>query len=330
MSIAVDVYRSDDYVKVGRVSLHSLLRGVFEDVLGQSLDDARFTLDLHAVEDLRELTGPPAMINLRRSHGFLNVRISRKGVLLYQHPHSIQELVGRPLQRMLTLLQPEETHWGYGIAGPGMERVSLVRPAPRPAGVVEVRTTSGRPRVFHLEAVQEPDPPTATPADLGVTAGGTGDRDLLALTPEVHDGFVRSTPFSSDVEEGGFLVGEVFLDAQRPGRHLIRMIDALPAERTGASMLQFTFTGESFLRINDIIARRGPQFRLIGWYHTHLFPATDAIGLSSIDVELHARMFRRPWQVAALVNLDGSTRTLRVYGWDGTTMHDLPYQVAAR
>jgi hypothetical protein len=183
--------------------------------------------------------------------------------------------------------------------------------------------------VFHLEEMREPEPLVATLADLGVAASASaGDRDAVVLASGVHDGFVRSTPFSSDVEEGGFLVGEVFRDAEHPGRHLIRMVDALPAERTGASMLQFTFTGESFLRINDVIARRGPQFRLIGWYHTHLFPATDAIGLSSIDVELHSRMFRRPWQVAALVNLDGSTRTLRVYSWDGTEMHDLPFHVA--
>jgi hypothetical protein len=330
MTIGIDLYRSDDYVKVGRVGLVALLREVFEKVLGQDLADARFILLLHPIEDGTALDGEPSLANLRRSHGFINVRILRDGVQIYQHPHAVRELVGRPLQRLLAETVPDETHWGYGIAGPGLEHLSLVRPAPRPTGSVDVRSGKTGPRLFHVEVMPEPEPPEAALEDFGVpdTFGGADPgHDSVIFTPDVHQAMLKTMDLSADVEEGGFLVGRVYRHRGFPGRHITVISEALPAERTGASMLEFTFTGESFLRINDVISRRGPEFRLVGWYHTHLFAATDKLGLSSIDVELHSRVFQQPWQLAGLINLSNGTRTLRVYHWDGSAMHALPYQV---
>lgn len=326
-AIGVDLYRSDDYDPAGRIPLSPLLRKVFEAVLGESLEGARFMLYFHAVEDLQQLS-EPSVVNLRASHGFVNVQISRDGNVIYQHPHSVREVVGRPLQMFLAKHDPQEQHWGFGISGPGLEKVGLKRPAPENVGAIEV-ATGGRqqPRIFHLEAMPDEPFPKAEITDFGVTNVDSAESliDRVVLAPEVHEGLLRTMEFSKDVEAGGFLVGRVFDDGQRPGRHLIEIVEAIPAERTGASLLQFTFTGESFLRINDAVERRGPDQRLVGWYHTHLFAATDNLGLSSIDVDLHSRTFLRPWQVAGLVNITGSTRELRFYGWDGSKMHQLPF-----
>jgi len=52
----------------------------------------------------------------------------------------------------------------------------------------------------------------------------------------------------------------------------------------------------------------------VGWYHTHLFSATDSFGLSGMDQDLHHRFLPRPWQAAVLVNIshDGN-RQIRCF-----------------
>ncbi|WP_250286735.1 MULTISPECIES: JAB N-terminal domain-containing protein [unclassified Frankia] len=381
-STEVELYRTDDYVRVGRVPLVPLLQTVFERVLGEALVGSRFELLFLPVADRSELAGSPSVVNLRSSHGYVRVRIVRDGRLLYQHPHSVREIIARPLQRLLAEQIPAEKHWGFGIRGPGFDRVALVRPAPQVEGRVEVTVGSRRPRAFHLEEIHEPGPPAATLADLvadvartpgadvkisGAEMSGAdaeipdaeipaeipdvdvvlpvADRDAdtdagadadagagvragamltataapgvtVVIDRDVADALKRRTEFSAEVEEGGFLAGHVYRDADRPGSHLVKITAAIAAERTGASLLHFTFTGESFLRINEQLAGRGRDERLVGWYHTHLFPATGEIGLSSVDVELHTTTFRRLWQVAGLVNIDRDDprdRVLRFY-----------------
>ncbi|WP_322779703.1 JAB N-terminal domain-containing protein [Frankia sp. Cas4] len=327
MSAEVELYRTDDYVRVGRVPLVPLLQAMFERVLGEALVGSRFELSFLPVADRSELAGNPSVVNLRSSHGYVQVRIVRDGRLLYQHPHAVREIIARPLQRLLAEQIPAETHWGFGIRGPGFDRVALVRPAPEVEGRVEVTVGSGRPRLFHLEEIHEPDPPTATLAELGAdmaaipgaeaaeaaeAAPAASPGVAVVVDRDVADALKHRMTFSTEVEEGGFLAGHVYRDADRPGSHLVKITAAIPGERTGASLLHFTFTGESFLRINEQLARSGRDERLVGWYHTHLFPATSEIGLSSIDVELHTTTFRRPWQVAGLVNIDRHDRDDRV------------------
>jgi proteasome lid subunit RPN8/RPN11 len=134
-------------------------------------------------------------------------------------------------------------------------------------------------------------------------------------------------PLSHRVEEGGFLIGRVFLDADCDGGYIVEITEALTAQFTGASLLHFTFTGDSFAEIKQSLRTRDQGERIVGWYHTHLFPATDAMGLSSIDLTLHFNTFRVPWQLAGLVNLDfeKSSRVLRFYIRDGNQMIQCPH-----
>ncbi len=331
MSLQVDLFRSDDYVRYGKLDLLPLLLAFFEPLIGEPLADARFRLVFLPLDDPGVLAGPPSVVNLRSSHGYVQVYIVRGGRLLYRHPHPVREIIGRQLQQILAQREPAETHWGFGIRGPDMDGIALVRPVPEIAHGVDVHTGARRIPLFHLEEVAEPEPPEATLADLGVDATGADPGALPAsavsvvLDKAVRHAFVAATPFSAEVEEGGFLAGRVYRDAHRKGGYIVEITAAIQAERTGASMLNFTFTGESFLRIGERISARNRDETLLGWYHTHLFSATDTLGLSTVDVDLHRSTFRRPWQVAALINITETSRVLRFYHNDGETMTRAPY-----
>ena len=328
----VELFRSDDYVPDARVALMPLLREYFEPLVGQPLDNSVFTLFFLPIADRRELAGTPTMVNLRASHGWVQVQIRREGRLLYRHPHAVREVVAGPLQRLVAREHPGEKHWGYCVRAAGMDGISLVRPAPRAANQMDITTGARRPRRFHVEEIPEPDPPAATLADLGVDGGPAAGSEPVGVvvSQATHDALIRTVPFSTEVEEGGFLVGRIFRSAEHPGGYLVEVTDAVPAERTGASLIHFTFTGESFLRIGDWLDGLPGGGQLVGWYHTHLFPATERLGLSSVDIELHASTFRQPAQIAGLLNLDGDRRVLRFYRSGGGGMESAPYWVADR
>jgi hypothetical protein len=327
MSAQVDIYRSDDYVLSERIELYPLLRAFFEPLLGMKLGSARFRLAFLPVEDRNRLDGEPSVVNLRGSHGYVQVRITMDDEVLYQHAHSLHELVGRPLQALLGRLDPQERHWGFGIVGPGVDTGSLIRPKPEVAMHANATEFRSRSRLFHIEEVEEPEPPRATLAELGSTdplEHAEGPITVL-LQPDAFAELAEGLPFSEEIEEGGFLVGHVYTDADRPERYLVLITSVLPAERTGASLLEFNFTGDSFIRASEAIAKRGRDELLVGWYHTHLFAATSAIGLSSIDIDLHRTTFRRRWQVAGLVNLHERSRMVRFYAVSDEEVDQLNY-----
>lgn len=336
MSLKVELFRSDDYVRYGEVALLPLLHTFFEPLIGESLDDARFLLTFLPVDDPRVLPGPPSLVNLRSSHGYVQVHVSRDGELIYRHPHPLREIIGPQLQKILIEREPAETHWGFGISGQNMDQIALIRPAPQMTYGVDVRSRARGAPLFHLEEVAEPEPPVSTLAERGadITGSDTGSSShspiSVVLSQEIWHAFLVTTPYSAEVEEGGFLTGHVFRDRDEPSCFIVEITDVIPAVRTGASMINFTFTGESFLRIGEKISASDTREQLLGWYHTHLFSATDALGLSSVDIDLHRSTFRRPWQVAALINITGTSRVLRFYCTDGDTMIRAPYWTVER
>lgn len=328
----VALFRTDDFVPAGEIPLFRLLRNVFEPAFRRSLEDCKFVLVFWQTDDPAVLGGVPTVTNLRSGYGYVTVRIIEDRRLIYQHPHSVREIVGVPLQRLLSEEFPEEKHWGFGIRAPILEDVPLIRPAPLGDGQVDVALRPGRTRRFHVEMIEEPDPPLTTLADLGVADGTVAEHDdvVVVLGAATHEQLVKGMEFSDGVEEGGFLIGRVYRAEERPESYLVHVTGAVPAERTGASLLQFTFTGESFLRMGSRLAAAGNGDQLVGWYHTHLFAASDQLGLSSIDVELHTSTFRTPWQVAGLLNISDGRRVLRFYRSDGESMEAAPFWVAER
>ncbi|MEY9927467.1 proteasome lid subunit RPN8/RPN11 [Catenulispora sp. GP43] len=330
MSVDIDLYRTDDYVPAGQLPLGPMLSAALSPVVGEDLADYSVLVSFLPVAEEQELSGSPTLVNLRAQCGYVLIQINRGDEVVYRHPHTVREIVGEPLQRVLAEHFPGESHWGFGLSGPGLEQFALVRPAPRIHNEVSLGSTPTRRPRLNVEEVPEEEPAISTLAELGV--GGDPARSdapvEIVVRADVFDTLAKNGLFSGEIEEGGFLVGNVYRDGENSGRHLIEVTAAAPAERTGASLLRFTFTGESFLRIGEQITRRHRGERLIGWYHTHLFPATENFGLSSIDVSLHHGTFRQPWQTAALVNLSDEGRTLRFYRAAGDEMLLTSYWVA--
>jgi proteasome lid subunit RPN8/RPN11 len=134
------------------------------------------------------------------------------------------------------------------------------------------------------------------------------------MSAEIHGQFLWDMPLASRMEEGGFLLGRVTKASDEA--HIVEITHVTPAHRSGAGIIHFTFTGESFLAVARLIEERGQSEDLVGWYHTHLFGVDFSMGLSPIDIDLHLATFQRPWQVAALINIQNGGRILRFYGRD--------------
>jgi hypothetical protein len=336
MSVDVELYSAPDYVRTERLAVVPLLREAFRPTLGERADRARFHLGLKQVDDEGVLSGRPTLVNVRPSHGYVIVTVVVDGRVVYRHPHTVADIIGRPLQQHLADTRPDVDHWGYGLAGPGLEALSLVRPTPKIEGQVDI-TTGRRRRIHRLQEVPDPEPTPIDLSALGLTSSSDGEgaadgRPVVLIGTDTFEQFLRQD-FSTAVEEGGFVIGHHRRDPG-PGRDVLVVTDVVRASSTGASLLRFTFTGESFLHLGNLLAGRGEQEEILGWYHTHLFEATDEFGLSSIDVDLHRSTFRRGWQIAALVNLGASGRVLRFYHAapsDGTrsdpAMELIPYWV---
>ena len=126
---------------------------------------------------------------------------------------------------------------------------------------------------------------------------------------------------SDQVEEGGFLLGNVYRqlgsDEKEDApdfRWLVEITDLVMAEKTVGSAARLLFTGDSWSQVSRRRDRDHPGRKLVGWFHTHVFPATDDFGLSGLDQDMHAWFLPKPWHVAILLNLEkNGNRTVRCY-----------------
>ncbi|MEU7908511.1 hypothetical protein [Actinoplanes sp. NPDC049118] len=192
-----------------------------------------------------------------------------------------------------------------------------------------VREAPGRPArtgLLRIERVEEPPPKPVRLADLIGVAGvrpATPDGCPVVLMRPAAGRALRPDSFPADSEQGGFLLGRRFRDADAPQRTVLEVTEARAARGTG-SRCTFTFPAESFLRVGRLVAN-STDIELLGWYHTHPVAVYPGHGMSDMDVELHRTVFRRPWQIAVLVNLEPSCRGLRMFRLAGGRFHDIPF-----
>jgi hypothetical protein len=308
--------------------LFEVIRSSLGRLLGRDLEGTSIRLVFLNVPEEHEPGGVPLVSNLTPDWGYVAVYVKAGPATLYRHPHTVAELVAEPLRLELEKLVPEERQWAFRILVPEMQAVAL-RPTPAVEGVTHVAPyAEGEQPTLRVQRVPEPTPPVATLADFGVSptpAHREAFVKVLLREPVCRD--LETRRFDTQTEEGGFLVGTVYQDGEAEGTYLLELAAAPPAEHTGASLIHFTFTGDSFAAVKRSLRETHSGGRLAGWYHTHLFPATEAMGLSSIDLRLHFTTFRIPWQVAGLVNLDGETRTLRFYVRRGNEMVLCPHWI---
>ncbi len=177
-----------------------------------------------------------------------------------------------------------------------------------------------------FEGITAPALSVRNPADFDVamTLGrGAAPESPVFVRGLVYDQLTSGMAFFPDAETGGFLLGDPFRlpgspeDPGNPGfRWGLDLTHAIRAEATVASRGALVLTGDAWSHAVRYRDRELPEKQIVGWFHTHLFPATDDFGLSRLDIDLHARLLDRPWQVALLVNLgDGGARELRCFQW---------------
>ncbi len=329
MSLEIELFRGPDFEAAGTLPLVNFLQPTIEHMLGVSLDGAIIHLAVLSVPDDSFIPGSPVVYNLLPDYGYAYVSVVRNGNILYKHPHTIEDIVTQQLQAYLRSKYPDELQWGFRLLIPGLPRVSLVRPKPLVDGVVGVRPFApGEQPGFSIRRLADASPPEASVADFGVTpATAPQEGQIRVLVPASLHTDLGSRPLSNEVEEGGFLLGQLYRDRDSSGSYLLHITTAPAAEHTGASLLHFTFTGDSFAAVKRKLREQGSVERILGWYHTHLFAATEHMGLSSVDFKLHFSTFTHPWQVAGLINLDGSKRVLRFYVRQGEEMALCPHLV---
>ncbi len=329
MSYLIQLHEGKGLLSAHAYTLASVLRRSMCEIVGRKLENVFFDLQLQPVPLPARLNGKPTLDNLLPDYGYATLTIYKGDQVIYRHPHTVEELVAIPLQELLRKSYPDVDYWGYRIAGPGLP-ATLARSRPEVEGEVAVMPYADgeRPR-FQINRIEEPEPTPTHLGSFGVSATESESRAFVKVLihDDVHRELTKERYFSPDVEEGGFLTGRVFRDRDHEGSFLLEITAALQAEHTGASFLQFTFTGDSFRAMKQTLRKQRMDERLLGWYHTHLFPATDDFGLSTIDFRLHFTTFQFPWQQAGLINVDGDHRTLRFYVRQGDTMELCPHWV---
>ncbi|HEY4383502.1 MAG TPA: hypothetical protein VGN34_03365, partial [Ktedonobacteraceae bacterium] len=116
---------------------------------------------------------------------------------------------------------------------------------------------------------------------------GEAQAGRVFIPADLYDDLCCHLSLSKKKEEGGYILGNVYRLAGSPEnedapefRWLLEVTDLLMAEDTVGSSAVLLFTGDSWSKVSRRRDRDYPTRRLIGWFHTHLFPATDSFGLS--------------------------------------------------
>lgn len=130
-------------------------------------------------------------------------------------------------------------------------------------------------------------------------------------SPRLYDDLRLHLLVSERNEEGGYALGNVYRQPGSPEdekdpafRWVVEVTNLVMAEGTIGTPIWLLFTGDTWSRISRRRDRDFAERKLAGWFHTHVFPASDSFGLSGMDQEMHAWYLTRPWQVAILLNLE--------------------------
>ncbi|MFJ3673139.1 JAB N-terminal domain-containing protein [Streptomyces sp. NPDC090106] len=324
MALDVELYQGESRQLVRTEPLIALLRPAFAAETAPFRGNPRFVLMLRNDPGPETYDGDLELTNLRADFGYIHVAIHMEGRVVYQKPYSVNSLVGPVLARMARELAPEERRWAFRIAGlpsseDGGDGDSPQRLPPVVDGTDDIDVSRSARLPFGIRPAAEPEIPLLDLAEYGVTLTDPEVPVAVLLGAGVQR-HLMDMELSTEIEEGGFLVGRAFRRADDPGRHAVIVDEVLPAEHSGASLMHFTFTGDSFRAMSGLLGDR----QLVGWYHTHLFQTERTIGLSRTDIDLHRDTFRRPWQVAALINLTSRRRVLTCYASSDDWMAPCP------
>jgi hypothetical protein len=346
----IEVYKGQSQSYFGSFSLEYLIlqaltEGIDQPLLGllRSAVNARATrLHLELVkgdpdDDDGWETGRVRLVNADTTGGHIRVSAWSDGKLTHKRTFPARDLFDKMLVPLLLRIDPHERHWAYALRasvrrrggrdGGAVLEEQNIRPTPDVIGGIDV-DLGHRPRSVPFEVRQVPSPRTDTvdAERLGLDPARLAPVNVL-LHKRIDRLLRRDLPFSAQIEEGGFLLGRIRMAEDDAQVLFAEITDVRPAARSGASAVHFTFTADSFHEVNGLISKEQGE-ELVGWYHSHLFSADvemgTGIGLSSTDVQTHLSTFRRPGQVAGLLNITDKERALRFYGRDGDVIEECP------
>jgi proteasome lid subunit RPN8/RPN11 len=117
------------------------------------------------------------------------------------------------------------------------------------------------------------------------------------VAPAAFNQFTEHSIIDLENEVGGGLVGSRHVDV-RTDEQFVLIEGVIPARFTRHSNTHLTFTQDTFVAMIDELEERFPKKQLVGWYHTH---PRMGIFLSNYDLWLHDHFFKKPWQVALVI-----------------------------
>jgi proteasome lid subunit RPN8/RPN11 len=314
MTIAeIQLYKGIGRAYYGRLALHPLLQKALGEAVVDGAEEVRFVLIFHDVVETEPIPGPPELVNMLTSHAELDVLAMRGKNMVFRKRYPVRELLGPALRDLVTRIDPEEATWAFRISHPTLDADrDATRPAPEIEGALDVDLQRPRHVPFTVTKADEPEIGSVSASELGIDDSEIGP--VIVLLPNRIITLLGELPLHRRIEDGGFLIGTVRRLTEDENRYVVEITEVAPAQSAGAGAGHFTFTGDSFSTVNKWLAESGTGGQLVGWYHTHPFAAGPVMGLSSVDVDLHFATFRRPWQVAGLINVTGRKRVLRFYG----------------
>jgi len=131
---------------------------------------------------------------------------------------------------------------------------------------------------------------------------------IINIPVEV-DIFIENFALSDTTREvGGVLVGSLEYDKEK--RSVIKIVGAIPAKHTEASLSSVKFTAQSWEYINSVMENEYLDYKIVGWFHTH---PGFGIFLSSWDLFIQRHFFNLPWQIAYVV--DPVNMRKGFFGW---------------
>ncbi len=148
--------------------------------------------------------------------------------------------------------------------------------------------------------------------------GGSGSNVFVEIKESSSQFILNYSMSDTSQELGGVLLGNCI---EKSGKYRVCVEVAIEARYTEASKGSVTFTHQTWDYINQIRDEKYPQYKIVGWFHTH---PGFGIFLSGHDKFIHQNFFNLPWQIAYVV--DPLAGKHGFFGWHNNNIAEIPFK----